>query len=316
MDVSGYGLTCLSPSIFTKVCRLFFITLIGICSPMENKFPFIASIIGSVIVWLATFLFFQEYLALTSFIIFVSIILLRFNAWALIGGFLTGLAFELFNKERQEEFYIVVGLLILGVVLQTLLQIVGSQQRSWKSTAPQFLQTMAFATTGLVIYYLLLFWRCPPTTDTIGISNLVSLFSGTLECSQNSMSAYFNKFSDVNGLQKLNILVKIFFLWLISIPGIWASFFAVAYQKRFSIFNEQFLIKAVKVSIKTIFFSNLILLITSLSVMLLGILYLATRDLNSMQQATVDRLANYELILLTLFQFVVISSIAARNARK
>lgn len=85
---------------------------------MERRLPFIAAIISGVITWVATWLFFRELLALTTIVILLALLIMRFDPWALIGSFLVGLAFALFNDRKYAELNVVLFLLLFGSLLQ------------------------------------------------------------------------------------------------------------------------------------------------------------------------------------------------------
>ena len=120
---------------------------------MEKRLPFIAAIVSGVITWIATALFLREYLALTTIVLLVAMPLLRFNAWTLIGGFLTGLVIELLREGATEQLLVVVLMLIVGTGLQLAAVFVPTFVTGLQFPQSSLGQNMVFATIGAVLWH-------------------------------------------------------------------------------------------------------------------------------------------------------------------
>ncbi|MCB9009935.1 MAG: hypothetical protein H6656_21620 [Ardenticatenaceae bacterium] len=135
---------------------------------MEDRLPFIAAIISGLITTVATAYYISDLLPLMIVIIIVSTVLLRFNAWALIGGFLTGLAFLEYEQGGQ-RFWVIIGLLVGGAVLQVITALLVGVRSARIKDRSTYWQNVVFAGIGVTAVFLAYLVICrnayPPQQD-------------------------------------------------------------------------------------------------------------------------------------------------------
>lgn len=195
---------------------------------MEDRLPFIAAIISEVIVFLAALFFFQDYLALTTLVLVLATLILRLNAWALIGGFLTGVAIDFFLKGATNELRVILLVLVVGSILQLMAVFVPRIVSEVRTPMPSAKQAAVFAMIGITLSIgstLALCDPAPPLASQNAFEGLLYQFG---ECEARlAAGRYFDlQFDEVRGLALYNILALTCFRFFILLPTTWAAFFA------------------------------------------------------------------------------------------
>jgi len=240
---------------------------------MEKHLPFIAAIISGVITWVATALFLQQYLALMSILLLVAIPLLRFNAWTLIGGFLTGLAIELFNRGATEQFRVAILMLIIGTGLQLAAVFLPALARGLRLPESSLGQNMLFALIGIMLFYGSQFLRCPPLIPRGPQVTLSQAYLQLTDCRTREALAHLARAEAYQeyGWESWNTLALAFLWGLLMSPMTWGAFFAALRQVNFNLLAPGRLLAS---TFRAFLGQLAILFILALVYVLLGILFL------------------------------------------
>lgn len=245
---------------------------------MEKHVPFIAAIVSGVITWIATALFLRQYLALTTIVLLVGIPLLRFNAWALIGGFLTGVATDLLSKGATEQLRVVVLMLIIGSGLQLAVAILPTFVRGLRLPESSLGQNMFFAFIGIILSYAFAFLRCSALVPipkgahvTLGRALAFVMYCQSMEPFvqvSNLVQAakeYGPEFWNAVGLACLWILIMS--------PMTWAVFFAALRQVNFNLLDPgRLLARTFMAFLGLVFIGGLLSFLVGALVLFLGLM--------------------------------------------
>lgn len=203
---------------------------------MEKRLPFIAAIISGIITWLATALFWQNYLPLATLVLLFAVVVLRFNVWSLAGGFLIGLAIDLHNSGEDAQLRIVFTLLVAGSLLQLI--IASLQNKPSGQHTSSISQNTIAALLGIGLAYFIQFRICQPvmTTGTFSIIELVARIFGCHFQFTFGVLAQTNLSGTVEiGPAFLNSLAALCLYTLLISPISWACVFAAISAERFNL---------------------------------------------------------------------------------
>ncbi len=198
---------------------------------MEKRLPFIAAIISSAITWVATYLYFREYLWVATIVLFVAIALLRFNAWALIGSFLTGLAIELYYQGAHPQFSKVLIVLAIGILIQLLVPIASNT----RATETSITQNTLFAFLGVLVAYGIQFKACEGysgavNTSPVALGLATKLYSCYMDYAFRTLMR--PEYADLN-LHFWNAAAGFMVRVLLMSAPLWACFMAAVSRERF-----------------------------------------------------------------------------------
>jgi len=206
---------------------------------MEERLPFIAAVISGIIAWIATALFLQQYLALMTIVLILSIVLLRLNAWALVGGFLTGLALELFNRGATNQFIVILSVLAIGTGLQLAVVLIPPVNSEFRSPSSSVGQNMVFGMIGITLSYGFHFLLCKPTISVgsdLFITRILMQF-GQCDASFTYSEPFIKFLSNQEfGLDVLNSLAFVCLMRFFLSQFTWVAIFASLRQINFKIF--------------------------------------------------------------------------------
>lgn len=198
---------------------------------MERRLPFIAAIISGIVTWVATWLFFRELLALTTIVILLALVIMRFDPWAFMGSFLVGLAFALFNDKKHPELNVVLFLLLFGSLLQIAARLTERKPNPGATKASVRLNAAA-AFLGIVASRVVLFATCPPTHPPgSDVAGLMTAWIEVINChvrpAFDLMLAASNSHMT---LQQWNSLAAIMLKAIALSPALWAAVLAALAQ--------------------------------------------------------------------------------------
>ena len=202
---------------------------------MEQRLPFIAAVISGIATWIATALFLTQYLALTTIALIIAILIFRFNPWAFFGAFLTGLAIELFKNESNEQFRIVLLILLVGSGLQLAAVLLPAFFSGLRLPSSSVGQNMVFGVMGIILCYGLQFWMCKPSIS-VG-SSFNELVSQVNLCQSRLTVSPLNTllFGTGSRPEILNAVLSACMVQILLSPLVWAGFFAAARQVNFNL---------------------------------------------------------------------------------
>jgi hypothetical protein len=207
---------------------------------MKSRLPFIASIISGVIIWILTALFIREYLALTTIILLIAIVLMRGNSWALIGGFLTSLAIQLFNSGKNDQLLIVVVILIFGIALQLAVSCFSPLLRGSPLPSSSIGQNMVFGIIGISLCVGFRLLLCKPSISFESQSLSGQIFEGLLQLQRCDMKLISGTLPS-NISQELGAFCNDIFLVCLKTLAlsylVWAAFFSALRQTNFNILS-------------------------------------------------------------------------------
>ncbi len=198
---------------------------------MERRLPFIAAIITGIVTWVATWLFFRELLALTTIVILLALVIMRFDPWAFMGSFLVGLAFALFNDRKYPELEVVLFLLLFGSLLQIAARLTERKQNPGAPKASVRLNAAA-AFLGIVASRVVLFATCPPThppgSDVVG---LMTAWIEVINChAKPAFDLMLAASNSHMALLQWNSLAAIMLKAIALSPALWAAVLAALAQ--------------------------------------------------------------------------------------
>lgn len=146
----------------------------------EIKLPFIAEIVMGMFALTASYLYFSDRVVWLAPLVFVAIFVFRRNAWTLSAAILISLAYDLYQRQRGEEFQIVLMLLVAGVVLQMIAALWQRYQLGYWGSS--FSENAIFAVIGLLIGYWIQFQMCRPPVGEMNATGILYLWGALVGC--------------------------------------------------------------------------------------------------------------------------------------
>lgn len=211
---------------------------------IEKRLPFIAAIISSLIAWLATLLFLDQYIGLMTIALIVALLFFRFEPWAFIGSFLIGLAIDLFNSGAVAQLNVVIVMLLVGTILQITVYLLYKPSKATHLHS-SVTQNMVFALIGMILSRVTQFVTCPPGYPVDGKTDILQTFFAVMDCHSRRFLEVLSQASleHGSGIAYWNTVAWVFLRAFLLSPVLWTPAFAALRQVRFNVLQPGRVVK-------------------------------------------------------------------------